>query len=220
MAKKAYQPPIISAAALALCMFAGAVTAQSQGVTRAGSVAGTIGDMAYDGSIPMPNPPNADMFEGAHYAVSMEGATLALQVKILSIGHNDTIRNSPSGYYGDNAVQLELGFEYAQDGRDAISADNLVWSSVTFVETWPSRVQSPALQYQTKFSPPTVSIDAFDWTDEGIEISGGVSGEACLYAYHIDERGDRVTSQPLVMGETLCPEFSLDFSATATESHP
>ncbi|KAA5805413.1 hypothetical protein F1654_05390 [Alkalicaulis satelles] len=208
-----------SALALGLCLFAGAASAQSQGVTRAGSVSGVIGDMAYEGSIPMPNPPNADLFDGAHYTVAMQGANLALQIKILAIGQNETIRNSPTGYYGDNAVQLDLVFEFTQDGRDAISADNIVSSSVTFIETWPSHVPSPALQYQTLFSQPAVSIDTFNWTRDGIEISGSVSGEACLYVYDIDQRGNRVNSQARVMGETFCPQINLDFSALATEEH-
>lgn len=219
MAKNVPQIPAIGAVALALCMFAGTASAQSQGVTRAGSVTGTIGDMAYEGSIPMPNPPNADLFDGAHYTVAMEGSNLSLRVKILAIGQNETIRNSPTGYYGDNAVQLDLVFEFTQDGRDAISADNIVSSSVTFIEAWASRVPSPALQYQTMFSQPAVSVDTFNWSEDGIEISGSVSGEACLYVHDIDERGDRVNAQARVMGETFCPEINLDFSALATEEH-
>lgn len=219
MAKNMLQTPAVSCIALTLCLFASAVTAQSQSVTRAGSVTGTIGDMAYVGSIPMPAPPNADLIDGAHYMVSKQGADMALEIKILSIDQNEMIRNSPTGYYGNNAVLLELVFEYEQDGQNPLSADTIVWSSISFVETWATRVPSPALQYQTMFSQPTVSIDKFNWVEEGIEIAGRVSGEVCLYLYDIDERGDRVSSQPRIMGETLCPQIDLVFSALATEHH-
>lgn len=193
-----------------------AAFAQAPGVSYDGTITGSIGTMAYKGRIPVANPPEAEMPDGAHYTVEHEGADRLVSVRLTALDSRAPPRRGSDGFYGDNAVRIELGFFVpASAAEGEISSDMLEWASLSFVEVWPSRVKAPALQYNTMYTPPELSINTLAWTVEGIHLTGTLNGVACLYFYDADEHGNRTPSAARVMGEGVCPAVDMAFSATA-----
>lgn len=220
MLKRLVLTTALTAMALTLILPIGDADAQSQGVTRSGSISGSIGEMSYEGGVPVPNPPNRDIIGGAYYDAALEGRDVALTVRVLAVGSGESIRRTPHGYYGNNAVRLEFVFNLPEGTTpEQLNGDMLEWSTASFVEVWGTNVIAPSLQYSTKYAPPSVSFETLELTDDGLAMSGRVTGEACLYSYDVDMRGDRSATQPRIMGETLCPRIDLEFSAVAVETH-
>ncbi|MGY6628404.1 MAG: hypothetical protein ACXIVL_07790 [Oceanicaulis sp.] len=204
-------------AVVALAGFAPAAAAQMQGVSYDGEVTGSIGEMAYQGRIPAPNPPNAEIPGGAHFTVEQEGQQRFIRVLVTALGSQAPARRGPDGYYGDNAVRIEMGFAVPASASDSdLTQDLLEFASLSFVEVWPSRVRAPALQYNTMFNQPDLSLATLEWSDDGIRLEGSISGEACLHFYDVDDHGNRTPTGARVMGETVCPSVALEFSALAT----
>ncbi|MCH8522904.1 hypothetical protein [Glycocaulis sp.] len=191
--------------------------AQTQDRAFQGEIRGAFGSLDYEGRIPVPDALRSTIPRGANYAVMADGDNTAVMVHFVSIGADEEIRRGPEGYYGDMAVRLDLQFGMER-GADEASLNRwmLEWASVSFVEVWASDVIAPSLFYATKETMPSISLEAVNWTDEGIQVSGAVSGEACLYFDGTAHHGDVVRSRAVIMGEPLCPHFDLRFSALAS----
>lgn len=84
-------------------------------------------------------------------------------------------------------------------------------AGVSFVETWPSHVERPALQFSSMFMPVTARLSELS-VDEGAgHLAGDAQGRLCLFAYHTDQRGDAVVSEAEVLGSQPCVEFQISF---------
>ncbi|MGY6628405.1 MAG: hypothetical protein ACXIVL_07795 [Oceanicaulis sp.] len=204
--------------ALLACLAAGdTARAQTQNHAFQGEIRGAFGSLDYVGRIPAPDARRSTIPRGANYAVMADGDSTAVMVHFVSIGANEAIRRGPEGYYGDMAVRLDLEFGMEGSANEAsLTADMLQWASVSFVEHWASDVIAPSLFYATKETMPSISLETVDWTDEGIQLSGAMTGEACLYFDGTSHQGDVVRSRAVIMGEPLCPRFELRFSALAS----
>ncbi|MCH8488766.1 MAG: hypothetical protein LAT81_02400 [Oceanicaulis sp.] len=203
---------------LLACLAAGdCARAQTQDHAFQGEIRGTFGSLDYEGRIPAPDARRSTIPRGANYAAMADGDNTAVMVHFVSIGSDEEIRRGPEGYYGDMAVRLDLEFGMERGaGEASLNAGMLQFASVSFVEVWASDVITPSLFYATEETMPSVTLEVVDWTDEGIRVSGAVSGEACLYFDDTSQHGGVVRSRAIIMGEPLCPRFDLQFSALAS----
>lgn len=203
-------------AVLALASFAPTGAAHGQIVVKSdGDVTGSIGQMAFEGSVIVSDPPSTEIPEGAHFTVETEGQQRFVRLVLTAPGSRFAPRG-PDGFYGNNTVRIEMGFAMPASASDGdLTPDMLEFSSLTFVEVWPSRVRVPVLQYNTMFNQPDLSLTSVEWGSEGIQLAGSVSGEPCLYVYHTDDDGHPSPTEVRIMGETVCPAVSLEFSALA-----
>lgn len=211
--------PCSALAIMLLAALAGAdpMRAQTQDHAFQGEIRGAFGSLDYAGRIPVPDARRSTIARGANYAVMADGDNTAVMVHFVSIGASEEIRRGPEGYYGDMAIRLDLEFGMERGTAEAsLTADMLQWASVSFVERWASDVIAPSLFYATNETMPSISLETVDWTDEGIQLRGAVSGEACLYFDGTGHHGDVVRSRAVIMGEPLCPRFDLRFSARAS----
>lgn len=191
--------------------------AQTQGLNSDGEVTGSIGEMAYQGRIPVHDTSDAEFPSGAYYTVEQEGANRMVHMVITATAAMFPGRGQ-DGVYGNDTVRIELGFVVPTSAGDTdLSQDMMEWSLLTYFEVWPSGVRVPALHYSTLYRPPEVSLSTLGWGEDGISVAGTVSGEACLYFWDADERGNMSPTGARIMGETVCPDVALEFSALARQ---
>ena len=122
---------------------------------------------------------------------------------------------SPAGALrGNQFLRLEIFFDLPPNADFAdLKGATPSGASVAFVESWPSNVEVPALQFTNLFTPIDVVMLGFSLTDDGASVAGEAAGRVCLFAFHRDDRDGTTPSEARVMGTQPCEEFSLEFSA-------
>lgn len=117
---------------------------------------------------------------------------------------------------GNQFLRLQIFFDLPPNADFAdLEGATPSGASVAFVESWPSNVEVPALQFVNLFTPIDVAMLGFNLTDDGASIAGEAAGRVCLFAFHRDDRDGTTTSEARVMGTLPCEEFSLEFSTDA-----
>lgn len=121
---------------------------------------------------------------------------------------------SPAGALrGNQFLRLAIFFDLPPNADFAeLEGVTPSGASVAFVESWPSNVETPALQFTNLYTPIDVEMLSFSLTDNATSITGEAAGKICLFAFHRDDRDGTTPSEARVMGTQPCEEFSLQFA--------
>ncbi len=121
---------------------------------------------------------------------------------------------SPAGTLrGNQFLRLEIFFDLPPDADFAdIEGVTPSGASIAFVETWPSNVEVPALQFTNLYTPIDVELLSFSLSDDAGSVEGEAAGTVCLFAFHRDDRDGTTPSEARIMNTQPCEEFFLEFS--------
>lgn len=186
--------------------------ARSGAIERLGSISGNIGEISDEWRLIARDERTVPSHVGA--SLTMEAGSHASYATLQLNGMPQRGGPAPAGELRTNRfLRLELFFDLPPNASFAdLDGVQPSGASIAFVETWPSNVERPALQFTNLFTPIDVEILSFNDSDGSTSIAGLAAGRVCLFAFHQDSSGDTTPSEARVMGTQPCEEFSLEFS--------
>jgi hypothetical protein len=187
--------------------------AQGGPITTQGSINGVLDEQQMDWRLIM---------RDAAAPVDQIGASLQLEDdsagRFAALRLNAIPRNgmAPAGMLrGNRFLRVELFYDLPPDAGPADLADLVglqpLEAGVSFIETWPGNVERPALQFSSMFMPVRVRLSTLSIDGGAGNLVGDMEGRLCLFAYHVDQRGDTIVSEAEVLGTQPCVDFQLAF---------